>query len=484
MAKILNKKNSLNFENLSPIKNFIGREFELDRLKKIFNSDNSSIVILHGRRRVGKTETLEKALYGFNVLKFEGLEDQSVSKQRQAFLDKLASYAGDINIAKLQYKTWREVFIKLAEHLEEDTVVYLEELQWLANYRKDLVSDLKFVWDNYFRKIKGFKLVLCGSASSFMLKKVIKSKALYSRSIHEIPLSPFSIREAKEYLSSYSNLNVLESYLLFGGIPEYLKYLKEYETPQVALRREAFVPGGYFLSEFERVFISSLSKYEIHKQVVKAFAKRNFYERYELAKKVGISAGGSFSVVLEDLELIGLVDKLKSHSHGKYLYYLKDPYLNSYLKLIEEKLSKIKQGQYKNEKISAIDSREYSQYLGYAFERFCRENHHILAKILQISGIEYDHGPYEIRNNGMGFQFDLLFKRKDRCYTCFEIKFQSRDLSKQVIKDFENKLLNLELPSSYNIQKVLISAGPVSKSLKDSLYFDRIIELDEIIEAF
>ncbi len=472
-------KKSLKFETITPIKRFIGRGHELNRLRVVLSQQESSILIVHGRRRVGKTEMLEQVLKSKRVLKFEGLENQNVTAQRRSFLDQLSNYTGNIDIAKLSFKTWREVFVKLAQELQnqKNVVVYLEELQWLANYRKDLVSDLKFVWDNYLRKLKGFKLILCGSATSFMVKKVLRSKALYSRSINEIPLAPFSLKEAGEFLSHYSKAHSLEAYLLFGGIPEYLRYVKNYSTPQEALNNEAFVVGGYFLTEFERVFISSLSQYETHRQIVKAFSNRNFYTRGQLAKKISVAAGGTLTQVLQDLELIGLVATSKPYGGGARLYYLRDPYLNCYLKLIEPWSNSI------NSQRSvgfAINHQALAQYLGYAFERFCREKHYILAHILGISGIEYSYGPYEIRKDGLGFQFDLVFDRKDRCLTLFEIKFQKFDLSTSVINEFEARLAKVKVPKNYNIQKVLVSGGPVSRALKESSYFDRIIELEEL----
>src|SRR5690606_27150119 len=100
-------------------------------------------------------------------------------------------------------------------------------------------------------------------------------------------------------------------------------------------------------------------------------------------------------------------------------YYLKDPYLNTYLKLINPKVAKIGQGAFQNGQHEPLDTKALSQYLGYAFERFCRENHFVLAKILSIAGVEYSYGPYQLRSDGEGFQFDLLFDRKDRCITIF-----------------------------------------------------------------
>lgn len=476
-------KDTYRYEKLKALPDFIGREFELKRIAKTILQKDPNITIVYGRRRVGKTELIETALAKRKVWKFEGLENQSSAAQRQNVLDQLAFYTQDLSVARLQLNTWREVFRLIAEALEgsTDIVVYLEELQWMANYRKALVSDLKYVWDNYFRKIPGFKLILCGSATSFMIKKVVKSKALYSRSIYTLPLEPLSINEASQLLKNYSDLHTLQAYLLFGGIPEYLKYVKNYETPIITLAEEGFTPGGYFFSEYEKIFISSLNKYATHKSLIELFSRQNFYTRSELAKKTNISVGGRLTEVLNDLEVTGLINKLKPYNGRKHLYFLQDPYLNLYLKIIKPKFDNIKQGLFKK-KLNAINYSVIQQYLGYSLERFCRQQHYGLAEILGISGIEYSHSPLNYQKKSeQGFQFDLVFDRKDKCLTLFEIKFKQEGLSVGLIGDFEKKLNSFVKPKNYNIQKVLISAGEVSETLVKSYYFDRVIGLSELV---
>ena len=484
----MNFNYNFKFEDFSPISDFVGRQEELARLERILGSASPNITIVHGRRRVGKTELLEKALVGFNVFKFEGLERQSSANQRRSVLDKLAQHCGDPTIAKLELRSWREVFEQVARVLNNapPTIVYLEELQWMANYRNELVSDLKYVWDNLFRKIPGFKLILCGSATSFMIKKVVRSKALYGRSSNEIPLSPLPPAQAREILSSYSNKHVLEAYLLLGGIPEYLRFLKDFETPLQAITEESFIPGGYFLGEYEKIFISSLSKYKTHRKVVELFAHYNFLSHSNIAKLLGISPSGTSSEILEDLKYVGLIGILKPYKKRSSLYYISDPYIKFYLKFIYPKASDILAGKYRRGKSRALDHQRLKQYLGYAFEHFCREQHFGLAEILGISGLEYsafpllEHGSKSAKEKG--FQFDLVFDRKDRCFSFFEIKYRTAALTKSVAEEFEKKLEAFSLPNNYNSQKILVSAGPLSQSLKNSCYFNRIIGIEEVLK--
>lgn len=171
---------------------FIGRQNEIEKIKKIKESKDPSILIIYGRRRVGKTTLIEHSFQDTLLYKFEGLEGKSKQQQLDHCLYTLSKYLRDSNIAKLQLKTWEEFFDFLFEKTKKKNfVLYLEEIQWLAEYKSDLISDLKCVWDNHFGKKKNFKLILCGSSPSFIQKEVIRSKTLYNRSEHIIFLQPF-----------------------------------------------------------------------------------------------------------------------------------------------------------------------------------------------------------------------------------------------------------------------------------------------------
>ena len=181
---------------------------------------------MYGRRRIGKTELLEQAFKDRNILKFEGIEGLSEKAQFVNAMSQLAHYAEEPLLAKTTIDSWREFFQLLAKYTQQGTwTIYLEELQWLANYKETLIAELKYVWDNYFRHNPKLILVLCGSAPSFMIDHVLHSKALYNRSQHEFHLQEFTLCEAKEFLKNRSDKEVMDSYFTIGGVPEYLKWV-------------------------------------------------------------------------------------------------------------------------------------------------------------------------------------------------------------------------------------------------------------------
>lgn len=170
-------------------------------LLEVDSRPDPSIVVVYGRRRVGKTELLEQTYRERNILKFEGLEEGGRARQMEHALYQLARYANDTSIEKLRFTRWLEFFDYLGRFVEHGVwTLYFEELQWLASYREDFISELKYAWDNTLRRNPKLVVVLCGSASSFMVGKVLHSKALYGRVFKEINLRPFSLSEAAEFI--------------------------------------------------------------------------------------------------------------------------------------------------------------------------------------------------------------------------------------------------------------------------------------------
>ena len=140
--------------------------------------------MVYGRRRVGKTELIEHTLQDRNLIKLEGVENGNKQAQMVRVLYQLSKIFNDKLITHLHFDTWLELFDFIAGKISVgEWTLYLEEVQWLADYQDELISDLKYVWDNTLRRNPELLLVLCGSSPSFMQNQVIHSKALYNRSI-------------------------------------------------------------------------------------------------------------------------------------------------------------------------------------------------------------------------------------------------------------------------------------------------------------
>lgn len=464
----------------------VGRIPELAVLTGIGHSKQASIVVVHGRRRVGKTTLIEHVFQDRGMIKIEGVEGGNKSRQIETALMMLAQHVKDPMIARLQFTRWFEFFEYLARFLTTGVqTLYLEELQWLASYSDELISDFKLVWDNYFKKNPDLLVVLCGSSPSFMVSKVVKSKALYGRSQHELHVDPFTLSETVDYFGKSYSLNaVMDSYLSIGGIPEYLSYLRSSKSTYLELCNQSFRKDGYFLNECERVFVSSLAKNKHYRKIVEYLAKQRFSTRPAIAKKLSLDSGGTLSALLQDLEMSGFVRSYvpydKAEGSKLVRYEIADHYLQFYYRFIAPVKKKIDQNMYRDNPTKALNLSDYQQWLGYSFERWCRHNHSLIAKILGFSAVNYDVGPYFSKATPATFQVDLLFSRADKVLTICEVKYTKAPVSKSVIKDFERKMELLSIPSSYSVQRVLISAEGADAGVTNAGYFDDIIDLAKL----
>lgn len=469
-------------------KDFVGRTYELEKLKSIGERNEASIIVMYGRRRVGKTELLEQAFRNRNIIKFEGIEGLNEKEQLKSVLRQLALYTDD-SLPPVQ--SWEEFFRLLANYTSQGTwTIYLEELQWLANYKSTLISHLKYAWDNYLRHNPQLLLVLCGSAPSFMIQKVLQSKALYNRSQYEIPLKEFTIIEAKEFLKNRSDKEVFDAYLTVGGLPEYLKWVNRDSSVFLGLCNNSFTTGSFFSREYSRVFTSSLSQNKHYREVIEKLADKKFLSRDELREQLKISSGGTFSSLLLDLENCGFIEKYTpynvNYNSTLVRYGISDSYLHYYFKFIRPIEKNIDQGVYNQSPKNAVKTDSYYKWLGFSFERWCRKYHHVIAKILGFSGVNYNSGVFFSRKTDKtdkGYQIDLIFERADHVLTICEIKYLQGKASKSIIDEFEKKLALFPNPKNKTIHKVLICPSGADDSLLGASYFDDIITFSDLMNG-
>lgn len=470
--------------------NFVGRLSERARLTALGEVAEPAILIVYGRRRIGKTELLEQAYADRNILKFEGIRGKPQAEQRSHVLWQLSEYVKDPLISKLKMDTWVEVFNLIETRVPDGKwTLYFEEVQWLADYKDDFISELKFAWDNYFRHRKGWLVILCGSSPSFIVNQVIYSKSLYNRSQHELHLKEFGLNETAQFLPQRSRREVMDAYLTVGGIPEYLKWCKTSSSVFTSICNNAFAPDSFFSREFDRIFVSSLADNKHYKAIIQFLASVRFATREEILNHLKISSSGTLSELLKDIELCGFVEKytpfnMKEESTLSR-YCISDHYLQFYYKFIKPIDSEIQQGDFLDNPASAIKMDSYQKWLGFAFERFCRHRHQLIAKILGFHGIHYRAGAFfnkRTQKEEPGFQWDLIFDRDDRVITFCEMKYAQSKIGIGVIEEFEKKLELFPNLQKKSIQKVLVTTEGGSDALLARHYFDRIITLNDFFE--
>jgi len=470
---------------------FIGRALELKQLQQFSAGAHPAVAVVYGRRRVGKSFLLREALKGAAPLFFEALEERPKSDQIAHFLFQLRRQLDPLRPVGTLPATWKEALLELFEAIEaHPRPIVFDEFQWMANYRHELVSDLKYVWDNFFATLPGQKLILCGSIASFMIDKVIKSSAFYGRIDVQLQLSGFRLKETRELLGDKGEAEALEAHLFTGGIPKYLQLLGKYPSVQLGLQQLAFTPNQYFINEYERIFISHFGKNPDFESLVRTLAQHPLgLFREELAQKARVTPGGPLTAHLRDLESAGFISATspfhKAVKATQVKYFLSDAYLRFYFSFILPNMVKIHAGK-ENLFAGIVQTGAFHAWMGRAFEYTCLQHALLISAILGFPGIDFTFGPYFVppkKGKSPGLQVDLVFDRPVNVLTLCEMKYSTQPVGVEVIAEMERKVQLLEaVAKKKTIQRVLIVKEPVSSELARRTYFYRIIEARELFQ--
>ena len=466
---------------------FIGRREELRLLHGIINVDRPTIGVIYGRRRIGKSELIKKAFEKQQMLIFEGLENRPKQDQIDSFLFQLF-YQTKKELSFKKAKSWTEAFLLLYEELKLNPAhVVFDEFQWMANYRNEIVAELKPVWDLYISRIDGITLILCGSIASFMITKVVKAGALYGRTDLVIHLKGFLLPDTKEMLQGKGINEIIEAQMLLGGIPKYLDLIMEKPSIRIGMEELAFTETGYLTDEYERIFLSHFGRNPEYERIIAVLARRPYgLFRQQISEEAGIDLGGGLTRHLKNLESAGFISSAtpfhKGHNSRLLKYYLSDAYLRFYLSFIRPNLKKIKSGIQKAMFGRISQTGSFSGWMGRAFEYLCVDHAAKISEILGFSGIEFSFGPYfnAPKKNSSGVQIDLLFDRNDNVMTLCEMKYSLTPAGTGIIEEIERKAEVLRNKfKGKTIQKVLISCSGATNDLISSGFFYRIIKPDE-----
>lgn len=411
------------------MKTVIGREKQLKLLNDALYSNKSELVVIYGRRRVGKTFLIREAYKKQIVFEVSGIPDGSYKEQLTNFYYELCKHEKSFDHAN-KPGNWLDAFAMLSTYLnglktKEKKVVFIDEFPWMYTQRSKFVQLFGHFWNSYCTKRSDLIVVVCGSAASFMVNKVINDrKGLHNRITIPMRLLPFNLYETELFLKSkrvhLDRYSYLQLYMAIGGIPHYLDKIQSGDSVPVAIDRLCFQDNGILVNEFNQVFVSLFDASENHMSIVEALAKSQMgISREELVKKTHMSSGGTLTTTLLELSESGFISEYKPYSNKKKetLYRLTDEYSIFYLKYIK----KNKGGSWK----TLYSSRSYASWSGFAFETLCLKHIQQLLKGLGISGIDAQSSSW--RNDNA--QIDLLIDRSDRTVNICEMKFSENEFT-------------------------------------------------------
>lgn len=433
----------------------VARRHEKELIENLYGSQQAEFLAIYGRRRVGKT-FLIRHLLSTRSLYFEltGLKGGSLKQQLYNFEIEFKRVFPDYIIPK-KVANWLEALNLLREAIgkeksEERIILFFDELPWLAAAKSGFLPALDHFWNRYFSDDARIFLIVCGSAASWMINKIVRHKGgLHGRLTANIRLLPFDLAETEQFLASrhiqLDRKQVVDIYMAIGGVAKYLTYLKKGYSSIQLISQLCF--NGPLYREFDELYSSLFENYARHVAVVKALAEQKQGLTYtEIAAKTQLSSGGGLNTILKELEASGFIVPILPFGKKKKdtRYRLVDEYTLFYLQWISQAKSVGLRGADEEFWLRASTSPAGRAWSGHAFEALCLKQIKSIKKALQIGGISTRESQWSYtssrESDDQGAQIDLLIDRADNCINLCEIKYSDADF--QLEKKYAAELLS------------------------------------------
>ncbi len=476
----------------------IGREKELQLFERLLLSKKAEFFAVYGRRRIGKTFLIYEYFSSKGIF-FEctGIKDGNMQDQLKNFLINFQLlFTPGLELAVPS--SWKQAFQILTQQLmkipnNKKIILFFDELPWLATRKSKFLQELDYFWNTQWSRMNNVKLIVCGSAASWMLDNLINAKAgLHNRLTESILLEPFTLNETKKYLESMNiKLNlmqILELYMVMGGVPFYLNKLRKDKSVVQNINELCFSRTGLLYQEFPRLFKSLFAAYELNLKITRIIAEyRHGISYSELIKRIGKKAGGRFSDRLNELESAGFIQKMLPYGRVKRdrYYSIKDEYTMFYLKWIEPIVDRIPDSGHYWQSISKTAA--WNSWSGNAFEVVCYKHKNKIIKALHIATTclvgNWRYIPAR-KEKSNGAQIDLLFDRGDDAVSLCEIKYSANPFSidKAYANNLKNKIDLFQKMTGTNKQLflVLITTMGLKRNTWSEDLVNQIVELKEL----
>lgn len=423
-----------------------GRKRERERLLEYYDSSKSEFVVVYGRRRVGKTYLVRETFDNSFFFYFTGSAKlKTVPEQMERFANALDEH-GFTAVKKPQ--RWMEGFDILRDAIRASKdkgrkVIFIDEMPWLDTPKSDFLAALDYFWNSFASARKDILLIACGSAAAWITKKLFEDKGgLHNRVTGRIGLRPFSLGECEEYLAAkgiaYARYDIIECYMVFGGIPYYLDYLDPRYSLSANIDNIIFAEDAPLENEFDELYASLFENSERYTEVITALShKMKGLTRNEIVARVRHANGGNLSEILHALELSGFIRKYQAfpHKQNGALYQLIDNFSLFWFAFIHKK--RPTNPHYWSQ---LHNTPKLNAWRGYAFEMACLRHIGQIEQSLGISGINTHVSSWKSRSSEPGAQIDLVIERDDRVVNLCEIKYAQSEF--EIKKDYADSLRN------------------------------------------
>lgn len=473
----------------------IGRKDEMAELERYYNQDNAVFVAVYGRRRVGKTFLVNeffKNKFDYKVTGISSAEyerKQLTDMQLSNFNLALNHYSGKIFPAP---KDWMQAFRQLIEYLETGAnkkrqVVFIDEIPWMDTPYSGFLTAFEWFWNSWGSTCRNLMLIVCGSATSWIVNNVINSKGgLHNRLSGKIFLSPFNLKEAELFYESrgivWDRYEQIQSYMIFGGVPYYLSLLHKEESLSQNVDRLFFSKNGGLVNEFNNLFNALFDNAKEYIRTIELLDRhKSGLTRNEIAVKLNSTSGGGLTKMIDNLEQCGFIAGISNGGRvNDKIYKIIDFYCLFYLKFVKN--NDFSEDEYWSK---ITNTPLHNSWCGFSFERVCFSHLKQIKKALGISGILTKTYAWRSRVSSPGAQIDMLIDREDRVVDVCEMKYSSVEYA--ITKSENMKLRNrieafrLESRTRKAIHLVMISPYGVLRNMYSGAVTNQ-VTLDALFE--
>lgn len=357
---------------------FIGRQDELNFLEEKYQNRDGQLIVIYGRRRVGKTETLRKFCENKKHVFYTCIECPD-EQQLKAFSSRMLQTGMTAAQYLKSFSSWEQAFKGILEVPNDGkTILVIDEFPYMVHGNKSIPSILQNLWDEVLKN-KNIMIILCGSAMSFMEKEILAEKnPLYGRATGILKMNEMNFYDAIQFIPSYNAADKIAAYAILGGIPHYLKQFDDSVSLEENIQKNILTRGSILYSEVEFLLRQELRETSIYNVVIEAIALGNtklndIYQKTQI-EKTKLSA---YLKNLMDLRIIcrefsideGVKEKANTQ---RGLYRVADNYFRFWYSFIFPNISELESGDVRGVYEQLVKP-ELENYTSYIFEDICKE---------------------------------------------------------------------------------------------------------------
>lgn len=358
------------------MKHFVDREQEMETLQSEYERDGSALVVLYGRRRVGKTTLISEFIKDKNALFFLASEEAE-AQNRSEFKEKVAEFINSDLLRSADIKSWEVLFKSIMDTpFESKPVIVLDEFQYLGKANPAFPSIFQRIWEEVL-KDRSVMVILCGSLISMMESQTLAyGSPLYGRRTAQIRLKQIPFSYYHEFFPGKSRRELIEMYAVTGGVPKYIELFSESKDIYSAIQKCVLNRSGYLYDEPHFLLQQEVTEIGSYFSIIKAIAAGNSkLSAISAVLEIKATSLTKYLKTLIDLDILERevpITEDNPEKSKKGLYKIKDNYLRFWFAFVYPNMSFIESG-HSRVVMNKIKKSLVPNHIAYVYEDVCKE---------------------------------------------------------------------------------------------------------------